>query len=40
VSGGGAMGEQESGDKATQYVDIAKSVGEHQEITIYMLTTI
>jgi hypothetical protein len=29
------MGEEESGDnKATQSVDIAKSVGKHQEIAI------
>jgi hypothetical protein len=35
------MGEEESGDnKATQSVDIAKSVGEHQEIDCHMLTTI
>lgn len=28
------MGEEESGDKATQSVDIAKSVAKHQEIAI------
>jgi hypothetical protein len=33
------MGEEESGDKATQSVDIAKSVGERKSRDCHMLTT-